>query len=57
MLVAHIHSSLQGIAYDDYTSASDDFDRTSVFDENVAFEEEGINIIDFTEKNPFGNFK
>tara|TARA_R100000005_G_C5000101_1_gene206907 strand:- start:1492 stop:4026 length:2535 start_codon:yes stop_codon:yes gene_type:complete len=45
-----------GIAYDDYASASNDFDRTSVFDENVAFEEEGINIIDFTEKNPFGNF-
>ena len=40
----------------DVSSYSSDFDTSSVFDENVPFEEEGINIIDFTEKNPFGNF-
>lgn len=32
------------------------FDETSPYDQNKEFEDEGLNIIDFTESNPFGDF-
>lgn len=32
------------------------FDSSSQYNENIDIEREGINIIDFTEKNPFGTF-
>jgi hypothetical protein len=32
------------------------FDETSPYDQNNEFEDEGLNIIDFTESNPFGEF-
>ena len=33
-----------------------EFDTSSPYDANVSIEREGINIIDFTENTPFGNF-
>ena len=38
------------------SGAAQEFDTSSFFDDSVSIESEGINIIDFTEKNPFGNF-
>jgi hypothetical protein len=34
----------------------DDYDDSSPFDQNDEFETEGLNILDFSEKNPFGDF-
>ena len=38
------------------SGAAQEFDTSSFFDDSVSIESEGINIIDFTEKTPFGNF-
>ena len=34
----------------------DDYDDSSPFDQNDEFETEGLNILDFSERNPFGDF-
>jgi len=33
-----------------------DYDESAPYDQNKEFEDEGLNIIDFTESNPFGDF-
>ena len=38
------------------SGAAQDFDTSASYDQNVSIESEAINIIDFTEKNPFGSF-
>ena len=43
-------------AYADENINLQQFDSSSKYDENIDIEREGINIIDFTEKNPFGTF-
>lgn len=43
-------------AYSDENINLQQFDSSSKYDENIDIEREGINIIDFTEKNPFGTF-
>lgn len=43
-------------AYADENINLQQFDSSSQYDENIDIEREGINIIDFTEKNPFGTF-
>ena len=34
----------------------DDYDDSSPFDQNDEFETEGLDILDFSERNPFGDF-
>ena len=38
------------------SGAAQEFDTSASYDQNVSIESEAINIIDFTEKNPFGSF-